>query len=61
MVAAALVDVPNIDWTKDDRLYRRVELFRRGVMDMMLSPLATYKDPQRLEHLCSGYQKVSKK
>ena len=44
MAAAALVDAPNIDWTEDDGLYRRVELFRRDVEDMMLGPLTTYKE-----------------
>ena len=47
MAAAALVDVPNIDWTEDDGLYRRVELFRRDVEDMMLGPLTTYKEPSQ--------------
>ena len=42
MAAAALVAAPNIDWTEDDGLYRRVELFSRDVEDMMLGPLTTY-------------------
>ena len=51
MVAAALVEAPNIDWTEDDRLYRRVELFRRDVDDMMLGPLTTYKEPSKTRTL----------
>ena len=43
MAAAALVDAPNIDWTEDDGFYRRVELFRRDVDDMILDPLTTYR------------------
>ena len=31
-------------WTEDDGLYRRVELFRRDVEDMMFGPLTTYKE-----------------
>ena len=51
MAAAALVDAPNIDWTEDDGLYRRVELFRRDVEDMMLGPLTTYKEPSKTRTL----------
>ena len=51
MVAAALVDAPNIDWTKDDGLYRRVQLFRRDVEDMMLGPLITYIKPSKTRTL----------
>ena len=36
MAAAALVDAPNIDWTEDDGLYRRVELFRRDNLQRAL-------------------------
>ena len=50
MAAAALVDAPNIDWTEDAGLYRRVELFRRDVEDIMLGPLTTYKEPRTLMH-----------
>ena len=51
MAAAALVDALNIDWTEDDGLYRRAEVFRRDVEDMMLGPLTTYKEPSKIRIL----------
>ena len=51
MAVSALVDAPNIDWTEDDGLCRRVEMFRRDVEDMMLGPLTTYKEPSNTRTL----------
>ena len=51
MAAAALVDALKIDWTEDDGLYRRVELFSRDVEDMMLGLLTTYKEPSKTRTL----------
>ena len=51
MAAAALVDAPNIDWTEDDGLYRRVELFSRDMEDMMLGPLVTHNKPSKTRTL----------
>ena len=51
MEPAGLVDAPNIDWTEDDGLYRRVEMFRRDVEDMMLGLLTTYKEPSKTRTL----------
>ena len=51
MAAAALIDAPNIDRTEDVGLYRRVELFRRDVEDMMFGPLTAYKEPSKTRTL----------
>ena len=51
MAAAALVDAPNIDCTEEDGLYRREELFRRDMEDMMLGLLTTYKEPSKTRTL----------
>ena len=61
MAAAALVDAPNIDWTEDDGLYRRVELFRRDVENMMLGPLLqrALKDYNTDALATREYQRIS--
>ena len=49
-MAPALVNPPSVHWT--DGLSKRVAQFRKGVDDILLSPLTTNKEPPppRPEH-----------
>ena len=50
-MAAGLTTPPSIDRTADDGLYRQVEQFAQNVEDMMLGPLAPYKEPAKTRTL----------
>ena len=50
-MAAGLTTAPSIDWTEDDGLYNRVQMFALHVEDMMDGPLATYKGTSKSKTL----------
>ena len=50
-MTTALITPPSIDCTENDGLHRRVDQSTKGADDIILDPLAGYKEPSKTRTL----------